>query len=259
MSLVNLAEKLICLLCVLSFNSAKIQKWDDALAQIYLQNGWKVAKFPYFQNRQLNTVKTFMKHGIQVCIRCPQVHVYAESGQQNTIDHQDPETLTLLGPIPKIHLNTSYYIFSPNINQLEAFLVTNTGRFTHPIIHQLNVMPDTYKIHLEITLDFHGEHLKGITNEFPPYIINPCKKTVECSSNEPLRGLYIDYITILADLLNFTFSIDLNSDWGIVTTPVAENHQWTGVLGGIINNQYDFRYVIKRFNRSQHFHHSFRI
>ena len=75
MSLVNLAENLICLLCVLSFNSAKIQKWDDALAQIYLQNGWKVAKFPYFQNRQLNTVKTFMKHGIQVCIRCPQVHV----------------------------------------------------------------------------------------------------------------------------------------------------------------------------------------
>ena len=245
MSLVKLVENLICLLfCVLS-NSNADTKWDDNLAQIYLQNGWKVAKFPYFQNRQLNTVKTFMKHGIEICIRCPHVHVYAESGQQNTIDHHDPEKLTLFGPIPKIHLNTSYYIFSPNVTQLEAFLVTNTGRFTNPIIHQLHFLPDTYKIQpVDILLNFHGEHLKGITNEFPPYIINPCSKTVECSSNEPLRGLYIDYITMLADLLNFTFSIDLNSDWGIVSTPVSENHQWTGVLGGIINNHYDFRYLI---------------
>ena len=246
MSLVKLVEKLIYLLCVLTYSHTKLQKWDDTIAQIYLENGWKVAKFPYFQNRQLNTVKTFMKHGIQICIRCPYSHVFAESGQQITTDPQYPEKLTLFGPIQKIHWNTSYYIFCPNFNEtkLQAFLVTNTGLgLTNPIIHQLNYIPDTYKIQPDIILNFHGEHLKGITNEFPPYIINPCRKTVECSSNEPLRGLYIDYITMLANLLNFTFSIDLNSDWGIVPTPVAENHTWTGVLGGIINNQYDFRYV----------------
>ena len=242
MSLVKLVEKLIYLLCVLTYSHTKLQKWDDTLAQIYLENGWKVAKFPYFQNRQLNTVKTFMKHGIQICIRCPYSHVFAESGQQITKDPQYPEKLTLFGPIQKIHWNTSYYIFCPNFNEtkLKAFLVTNTGLgLTNPIIHQLNYIADTYKIQPDIILNFNGEHLKGITNEFPPYIIK--EKSIEYSSNEgPLRGLYIDYITMLADLLNFTFSIETNTDWGIVSKPI-QRHEYKGVLGGIINNHYDFR------------------
>ena len=247
MSLVNLVEKLIYLLFLSALTFSKAQDWNDILAKIYVQNGWKVARFPYFQNRQLNTVKTFMKYGMQIhgkkCIGCQNIQTFGNSDQHIFYDGE-PEKLTIFGPIQRIQLNTSFYIFTPNDEQkkIQAFFAINTGKFSKPIIQELEFTPNNYKLQTEDFPDFQGQRLKGITNEFPPYIINPCSKlkTVECSSNEkPLKGLYIDYITMLADLLNFTFSIDTNPDWGIVSTQV-ETHQYQGVLGGIINNEYDF-------------------
>ena len=96
--------------------------------------------------------------------------------------------------------------------------------------------------HVKEQFDLQGLSIKSISLTWAPYLtIERCNEQgSDCAVND---GYLMDYMNILANRFNFTFTSDKepNGDWGILpqSGPFNLSGQWDGVMGNVLNGKYD--------------------
>ena len=96
-------------------------------------------------------------------------------------------------------------------------------------------------LEIEPDFDMGGLQIRSMSLPWAPYLMQTdCDERGKNCHNE---GYLIDYTTLAARLFNFTFvsERDPDGDWGVTpkSGPYNLSGTWGGVMGAVINRQYD--------------------
>ena len=111
---------------------------------------------------------------------------------------------------------------------------------TGTVMQQLTFAENTFRIVENYNLQ--GLRIRSTTLTWAPFLtINDCNKTgLACMIN---YGYLKDYMDALALKFNFTYTSHRNTDndWGVIPKkgPYSINGTWGGVMGDVINKEYD--------------------
>ena len=91
----------------------------------------------------------------------------------------------------------------------------------------------------EKKIDLQGIHISSITGNWKPYV-----NTYNCDQfgkNCAMEGFSVDIMNTAAKFMNFTWSSEISSDWGMSpkSGPFNISGEWGGVMGNVILGNYD--------------------
>ena len=107
-------------------------------------------------------------------------------------------------------------------------------------LDEVKFVPNSYQVKEDF--DLQGLAIKSISLTWAPYLtVGGCNEQgINCAVNDGYLG---DYMDILADQFNFTFTSDKepNGDWGIMpkSGPFNLSGDWGGVMGNVVTGKYD--------------------
>ena len=133
------------------------------------------------------------------------------------------EISDILNNISKTNLNLNIYfmIYAEEFYSFKEILkLQNQSKI---VMKNVSAMPD---------LDLQGLHISTISNSFWPYLyFLPCETNnvgVKCA-NLKYEGYLVDFMNTAAEMMNFTWSSDMSTDWGKLPKPGPNNTVSAGI------------------------------
>ena len=155
---------------------------------------------------------------------------------QNT--SKEGQMLALRQKLQALNRNTLFYLVMVDQSCTRWYQVITLK--SGYVLDDMKFVSNSYQIKEDF--DLQGLSIKSISLTWAPYLtVEGCNEQgINCAVND---GYLIDYINILADQFNFTFSSDKepNGDWGIMpqSGPFNLSGEWGGVMGNVVRGKYD--------------------